>query len=719
MKLSLPGSLPITPAEQTQRGNLVAQRGPNYRPRTHYIDDLGVPHFTNRLIGEVSPYLLQHAHNPVDWYPWGDEAFQRAQRENKPVLLSVGYSTCHWCHVMEQESFEDVSIAERMNSSYVCIKVDRELRPDVDNIYMQAVQAITGRGGWPMTVWLTPDRLPYYAGTYFPPRMGARPGAQLGFFELLERLATLYQEDRERVIQSADQLTQAVRQMLALPRPGEPGEDVVLHRTFRELWREFDEEKAGLGRAPFFPMPPPLDFCLAYFSKYGDQDALKMPTQILRAVARGGIYDHLGGGFHRYSTDDRWLVPHFEKMLYDQAGLVSTYTRAWQMTREPLFQQVVRETCLYVMREMTDVSGAFFAASDADSEGEEGTFFVWTREELIKVLGPEQGKLLARWYGVSEEGNFEGKNVLHTALGLEELAKEAGLKPAVLAARLEEGRAALFEWRKLREWPHVDTKVITSWSASMGESLARAGQVWGEGSWIAAGESALEALVGGGPLARVPGTDVAAYSEDYAACISACITLFEVTSKALWLERAITLQEQMDHIYQDPEGGGYFLTGEGGEALLCREKPVHDGVQVSSNAAAATNLLRLYAWTGREDYRAAARSVFRMSAAYLRQAPRAVVATASGLLRELTGPRTLIITGTPTPGMTEELLRVAGVSVAAVILDPEQESRLASLSPIFWGKSGGGMPTAYVCEGSLCHPPVSTEAELKSLLRAW
>ncbi|MGH7860593.1 MAG: thioredoxin domain-containing protein, partial [Candidatus Binatia bacterium] len=421
-------------------------KGPDYEPRTHHFNADGSPKYVNRLILEKSPYLLQHANNPVNWYPWGDEAFERAEAERKPVLLSIGYSTCHWCHVMEKESFEDEEIAAYMNEHYVSIKVDRERRPDVDGVYMTAVQALTGGGGWPMTVWLTPDRKPYYGGTYFPPRDGDR-GERIGFLTLLRRLNEIYAESPQQVAAQAEQITSHIQRAL-VSAPSEISDAKLVaaaDEAFFRLESSFDGRHGGFGRAPKFPRSVTLEFLLRYHHRTGASKALEMATKTLDEMARGGMYDHVGGGFHRYSTDARWLVPHFEKMLYDNALLTVAYLEGYQATGREDFARVAREILRYVSRGMTSPQGGFHSATDADSEGEEGKFFVWSPKEVEAVLGAKRASWFNAYYGVTEKGNFEhGKTILHVTAPLEEVAKRFGMKPEDFRKELDEAREELY-----------------------------------------------------------------------------------------------------------------------------------------------------------------------------------------------------------------------------------------------------------------------------------
>ena len=431
---------------------------------------------TNRLIDETSPYLLQHAHNPVDWYPWGDEAFERAKKEDKPVFLSIGYSTCHWCHVMERESFEDEEVARILNEHFVSIKVDREQRPDVDAIYMNAVVMTTGSGGWPLSVFLTPEGKPFYGGTYFPPEAAfGRPS----FRRILQSIAKAWKSKREELIQSAGKLTEYLQDSAAPPER-ETLSPAMLDKAFEQLHATFDSANGGFGSAPKFPQPTTLWMLLCYWYRTGNTEALRMVTTTLDALAKGGIHDHIGGGFHRYATDARWLVPHFEKMLYDQALLARVYLQAYQVTGNSLYADVARGIFDYVLRDMSDPAGGFYSAEDADSDGEEGTFYLWNAEQIAAVLDQDQARLFNTYYGVTEEGNFDkGKTILNITSSTEQLAKEFGMSPAGIADTLATGRRKIFEARAKRNRPHRDEKVITAWNGLMISAFAKAaGAEW-------------------------------------------------------------------------------------------------------------------------------------------------------------------------------------------------------------------------------------------------
>jgi len=579
---------------------------------------------TNRLISEKSPYLLQHAHNPVDWYPWGDEAFAKARRENKPIFLSVGYSTCHWCHVMAHESFESAAVAKILNVHFVPVKVDREERPDVDRVYMTYVQATTGGGGWPMSVWLTPDLKPFFGGTYFPPTdKWGRPG----FPTILRRIADAWRNDQKTVIASAESALDYLRGATAMDKAGTAALDAAcFDEAYARIRASYDAECGGFGGAPKFPRPVVPDFLLRYYIRTQEKAALDMVLVTLRKMAEGGMYDHLGSGFHRYSVDARWHVPHFEKMLYDQAQLVNTYLRAYQLTRDPFHARIARETLDYVLRDMTGPDGQFYSAEDADSDipcqpGQhaEGAFYVWTQAEVEALLPGMDGQLFAYRYGVVPDGNvqedphgeFTGKNVLYLAQTLEATAAQFALTATEAEALLAAARRKLFEARKGRPRPHRDDKSITAWNGLMISAFARAYQVLGEAAYLAAARRAAafirQNLVDGktGGLwrrYRDGEAAIAGYADDYAFLIQGLIDLYEAGLDVDLLTWAVALQTRMDNDFRDAEQGGYFSTTGTDQTVLMRMKEEYDGAEPSPNSIAVMNLLRLAQMTEKAAY---------------------------------------------------------------------------------------------------------------------
>ena len=665
---------------------------------------------TNRLESETSPYLLQHAHNPVDWYPWGDDAFARARAEDKPLLLSVGYSACHWCHVMERESFENPDIAAVMNRHFVSVKVDREERPDVDQIYMEAVQSMTGHGGWPMTVFLTPDGVPFYGGTYFPPV--DRHGLP-GFPRLLEAIADAWRSRRSEVIESGQKLTAQLGQGTRLRGSATLLTDEVLFSAFQGLSAQFDEEHGGTGAAPKFPQPMIWEFLLRFWKRTGNPYARRMVHTTLVRMARGGIYDQLGGGFARYSVDERWLVPHFEKMLYDNAQLAALYLHAWLAFGDPVLGRVCEETLDYVLREMTDPAGGFYSAQDADSEGHEGKFFVWTEGEIRKVLGDAAPDALAYW-GVDRGPNFEGQNILY-------LAGEPD------PARIAKARAALFEARERRVHPGRDDKVLASWNGLAALAFAEAGRALGREDYVRAAvrnvEFVLAAMRRDGRLLRTwkgGQAKLLGYLEDHAMVTAALLAVWEATFDRRWLEEARALADDMLRLFWSDEVEGFYDTGADHEQLIVRPRNLFDNAVPCGSSVAIEVLLRLAVLTGDDRYQQKALRALRPIADLMGRHP-------SGFGRFLCahdfylGPRVEIaLVRPPTDGegwapLLEEAFgrylpnRVVAGGVAG-------DTSAPSL-PLLEGREAiGGRPTAYVCRNYACDLPVTDRDGLRQQL---
>jgi uncharacterized protein YyaL (SSP411 family) len=674
----------------------------------------------NRLIHETSPYLLQHAHNPVDWYAWGPEALAAAQAQDKPILLSIGYSACHWCHVMEHESFEDPETARLMNELFVSIKVDREERPDLDSIYMAAVQALSGHGGWPMTVFLTPDGKPFFGGTYFPPE--DRHGLP-GFRRVLTSVAQAYGQRRAEVEETAADLRDYLAQRSSLPGDARALDPAVLDGAFRALAAEYEPQYGGLGDAPKFPQAMAWEFILRYHHRTGNEQAREMLDHTLGAMARGGIYDQLGGGFARYSTDRQWLVPHFEKMLYDNALLSRLYLHAYQLTGEPFYYRIVEETLDYVVREMTGPEGGFYSAQDADSEGEEGKFFVWTPGEIAAVVEPEDERLVARYYAVTEQGNFEHKNILSTPRPLEAVAAELGVPLEAAQAAIERARRALFAAREARVHPGTDTKVLTGWNGLMLRSFAEAARILDRPDYRAVAERNARFIVGtlerDGRLlrtykdgqAKIPG-----FLEDYAFYADGLLTLYEATFDAQWFSAARRLADAMLDHFTDEEGGGFFDTPDDGEELLNRPKDLLESALPSGNAVAAEVLQRLALYTADDRYRAAAERTLVAAGALLRQYANAVGEMLCALDFYLAGPREIAIIGAPAAPDTGALLEVVYsrfrphqiVAVAA----PDDQAAVSAIALLADRPQRHGRATAYVCQNFACQTPVTDPAEL-------
>ncbi|MFQ3580695.1 MAG: thioredoxin domain-containing protein [Chloracidobacterium sp.] len=684
------------------------------------------PQFVNRLISETSPYLLQHAHNPVDWYPWGEEALSRARAEDKPILLSIGYSACHWCHVMEHECFENPEIAALMNELFINIKVDREERPDLDTIYMNAVQIMTGRGGWPLTMFLTPSGEPFYGGTYFPPE---DRGRMPGFPRILRSVADAYRQRREEVTQSIADITAELRRMHEPLGGAGDLSPQLLNDAYRRLATRFDHVHGGFGGAPKFPNSMALSFLLRYWRTTGELHAIEMVELSLDKMASGGIYDHLGGGFHRYSTDDHWLVPHFEKMLYDNALLARTYLEAWQATGKPRYRQVVEETLDYVIREMTAPDGGFYATQDADSEGEEGKFFVWTPAEISTLLGKEDAALVCRYFDVTDEGNFEGtgRTVLSTPLSIEALARLKNLPPEALEAVLARAKAILFEARERRVKPGRDDKRLAAWNGLMLYAFARAAAVLGRDDYRAVAERNAAFVLGtmrrDGILYRshkdgqnkFPG-----YQEDYACYAEGLLALYEATGCVTYFRAARELTDALLAQFDDPQGGALFFTGDRHEQLITRVKDVFDNATPSGNSVAVEVMLRLAVLTGERRYRERAENILRTLSGSLSKMPSGFGQLLGALDFYLASTKEIVIVGPPAAPATlalrqviEETFRPHRV-LALVAPDDAEHGREVALAA--QRVMQDGQPTAYVCQNFTCQSPVTSPEALRSQL---
>lgn len=574
----------------------------------------------NRLAGETSLYLRQHANNPVDWYPWGPEALARARELGRPIFLSVGYSACHWCHVMERESFEDEATAKVMNEHFVCVKVDREERLDLDTIYMNALQVLTREGGgWPLSVFLTPDLTPFYAGTYYPPDDRYAP-QRPSFKRLLAAIHDAWTNRRDHVTEVGRNVTEYLRGMSALGSGDTALSPDLLSNALAALRRSFDPVHGGFGTAPKFPHALELKLILRLGARFGDRAALHVVRHTLEKMARGGMFDQLGGGFARYSVDEKWLVPHFEKMLYDNALLVTAYVEAWQVTRDPFFQQTAEETLKYVADRMTSDGGAFYSAEDADSEGEEGKFYVWSEAELRDVLGAELGDFAVRVWGVTPGGNFEGHNILFRARSDERDAAHFGLTVEAFREKLADVKRKLIAVRSKRVWPGRDEKILTAWNGLMITAFAKAGAAFGNDHYVASATAAVDWCLthlrdGNGRLFRSASADgtakLSGYLEDYAFLADALVSVYEATFTVKYLRAAAELAEVMVKHFADPNGPGFFFVADDHEALIARTKDVHDGSTPSGNAVAVTVLLRLAKLLDRRDYFAKAEATLR------------------------------------------------------------------------------------------------------------
>ena len=682
----------------------------------------------NRLINETSPYLLQHANNPVDWYPWGEEALERARSEDKPILLSIGYSACHWCHVMERESFEDETIAGLMNENFVSIKVDREERPDLDQVYMQAVQMLTGSGGWPMTVFLTPEGKPFYGGTYFPP--DDRQGMP-GFPRLLTSIAEAYSTNRGEVDRVTQQLTTQMSQSNQVPQGTSILTVDILHQAYSSLATNFDYQNGGFGNAPKFPQPMTPEFLLRYYHHGYNPRALELVELTLEKMAYGGIYDQIGGGFHRYSTDPYWLVPHFEKMLYDNALLARLFLHTYLITGRALYRRVVEETLDYVLREMTDPSGGFYSAQDADSEGVEGKFFVWSPGEINAVMGDTDGEVFAGYYGVTAGGNFEGKNILNIRQNPEEFAETKGLTADQLGDIINRGSKALLEVREQRIHPMRDDKVLASWNGLMLRSFAEAAAALGRPDYLAVAIKNAGFLVGSmksdGRLLRTYRDGQAkllGYLEDYSFVIDGLLALYEATFDLRWLEEAVTLADSMIELFWDEGIGGFYDTGSAHETLVVRPRDVFDNAQPCGGSVASDVLLRLAVFTGKRDYSAKAAVPLRSLHQAMSQSPGGTGHWLSALDFYVSPPKEIAVIGPRDDPATQALLdtvfhRFLPNKVVMGVEPPLSPTvgNSGSDIPLLTGRGMvGGLPSAYVCQNYACQLPVTDPAGLAEQL---
>jgi uncharacterized protein YyaL (SSP411 family) len=673
--------------------------------------------FTNHLVHETSPYLKQHVHNPVDWHPWGPEALELARRLDRPIFLSIGYSACHWCHVMAHESFEDPEIGRLLNEHFVSIKVDREERPDLDQIYMNAVMMLTGQGGWPMSMFLTPDLKPFYGGTYFPP--DARYGRP-SFKQVLQALVQAWQTRRAEITQAAADLTHQLQQAGRLESTGGGLESGLIQATANLLSRAFDATFGGFGRAPKFPHSMELRVLLRAWKRFGDDNALHMARVTLDHMAMGGMYDHLGGGFHRYSTDERWLVPHFEKMLYDNALLTVAYLEAHQATGEPFYRDVVEETLGYVLREMTSPEGPFYSTQDADSEGEEGKFFVWSAAEIESVLGPDLADVFMDVYGVTDEGNWEGHNILNRAKTYEQQARLLHLTVPELRRQIDEGKQKLFAVRSRRVRPGRDEKVLTSWNGLMMHALAQAAPVLDNPAYAEAAARAADFILNrmrrrDGQLWRTYSTGAQpklnAYLEDYAFVIDALVSLYEATFATRWLQAALDLTRVMIDQFWDPAEGGFFYTGKDHEELIARSKDPHDSSIPSGNSMAVTALLRLARLTGRTDFQEKAETTLHLFRGLMANSPTAAGQMLTALDYFLGPVQEFAVVGPSKAAETKRVFQAihGGFRPSKVIAwkaPTETAEEIEQLVPLLAGKKPAGVVTTYICQNYTCQAPL-------------
>jgi len=715
----------------------------------------------NRLANEKSPYLLQHAYNPVDWYPWSEEAFEEAKKEDKPVFLSIGYSTCHWCHVMEHESFEDNEIAEMMNKAFVSIKVDREERPDIDGIYMTVCQMLTGSGGWPLTIVMTPEKKPFFAGTYFPKdnRFG-----RTGMKELIPRLNEIWKQKRDDVIRSAEEISSALQSALGM-EPGEALKEDIFNKAFRELKIRFDSEFGGFGSAPKFPTPHNFFFLLRYWKRKNNLEALDMVEKTLLEMRKGGIYDHIGFGFHRYSTDRNWLVPHFEKMLYDQALLSIAFIETFQATGENIYKKVAEEILEYVLRDMTSPDGGFYSAEDADSEGIEGKFYLWTIDELKSILDENDAKLIVEFFNLKKEGNWIDSarldstvksrqvnggstrtNIIHLKKAVDELAKEnpvsgipqsgdnlslpAGQAGSIeLEKRLERIRKILFEKRGKRIHPYKDDKILTDWNSLMMSAFAKASLVFDEKKYLAAAENTADFILNNlrnenGRLLhrfREGEAGLSAAIDDYSFFIAALLDLYEASFNTKYLSLALELNKDMIKHFWDEKSGGFYFTADDSEELLIRQKEIYDGALPSGNSVAMLNLIRISRFTGDTSFEEKASILQKTFSKMIDSSPSAFTQFLAGLDFAFGPSLEIAIVGKRDLEQSNEMLKEITKkflpSKILVFKDIDEDKEIEELVPFTKEfKTMNGKTTVFICENYKCNLPVTEIDDLRKLL---
>ncbi len=700
---------------------------------------------SNRLIHEKSPYLLQHAYNPVDWYAWGPEALEKARKDDKPIFLSIGYSACHWCHVMEHESFEDPLVAQMMNDAFVCIKVDREERPDIDNVYMTVCQMMTGSGGWPLNVILTPDKKPFYAGTYIPKedRYG-RPG----MFSLIPRIKEYWTNKRDDILSSAEQMGEALQQAIGQTHGEEKLDESLLEQGYRSLEQRFDEQHGGFGGAPKFPMPHNLMFLLRYYKRSGEYQALAMVEKTLQAMRQGGMYDQVGFGFHRYSTDSEWLVPHFEKMLYDNALLAMAYTEAYQVTGKEEYANTAKEIFTYILRDMTSPEGGFYSAEDADSEGHEGKFYLWSEEELHSILGKEDGDFVCRVFNTEKEGNFQeeatggflGTNILHLKQPLSEFTTYFKCTEEELVKRWETIRQKLFEVREKRIHPGKDDKILTDWNGLMIAALAKGAQAFNEPKYAEAAKRASDFIFkklshhpltpslikegeqgGGGRLLhryRDGEAGLPSHVDDYSFLIWGLLELYEATFDVKYLKLALDINKDFIQHYWDDKNGGFYFIADDGEDLLVRQKEIYDGAVPSGNSVAMLNLLRLARITADTDSEKKASDISKVFSRQVKQSPPAHTLLLCAMDFAFGPSYEIVIVGNSQAKETKEMIYAFQqhfIPNKVVILKPTEEPDpfITKIAPYTkFQTSLNNKPTAYVCQNFACNQPTTDVVEM-------
>jgi uncharacterized protein YyaL (SSP411 family) len=686
----------------------------------------------NKLAKEKSPYLLQHSDNPVKWYPWCDEAFEKARLEDKPIFLSIGYSTCHWCHVMAHESFEDDKVASLMNESFVSIKVDREERPDIDGIYMTVCQMMTGSGGWPLTIIMTPDKKPFFSGTYFPKtnRFG-----RAGLLDLIPQIRNYWQNNREELLKSAEEVLSA----LMNTTNGKNGEFItveVFHKAFKDFKRMFDSENGGFGHAPKFPTPHNLLFLLRYWKRVESNEALEMVTKTLNEMRKGGIYDQLGYGFHRYSTDERWLVPHFEKMLYDQALLIQAYVEAFQITNNISYQRTSEQILEYILRDMTSSEGGFYSAEDADSEGQEGKFYLWDVDELKEIL-KDDAELFIKVFNCKKDGNWidhaagsaPGTNILHLEESLQRFSKQFEIPEKDIENKMEFARKKLFEVRDRRIHPHKDDKILTDWNGLVISALSKAARVFNKKKYSNAAEMAVKFIEGHLFTKkerllhryRAGESGIPAQIDDYAFLISGLLELYETVYKVEYLKLALRLQEiQLNH-YWDNKNGGFFFTSDDAEKLLIRQKEIYDGAIPSGNSVSLLNLLRLGRITGNSDFEDKAEKLIKAFSVQISKSPTAFSQFLNGVDFAIGPAKEIVVVGNINITDTQKMLNLINkkfIPNKVLLLNDPDNPEITELAGFTKTQNMvKGKSTAYICENYNCKMPINDLDKLEELLK--
>lgn len=672
----------------------------------------------NRLINEKSPYLLEHAYNPVDWYPWGEEAFEAAKKEDKPIFLSIGYSSCHWCHVMRKESFEDESVAQVLNKWFICIKVDREERPDIDHVYMSFSQAMTGKGGWPLSIFMTWEQKPFYAATYIPKENNY---GLLGIIALASTIYEIWEKEKEKILSSSEETVKALEESI-IASSHEELEKRVLLDCYENLVVNYDAEYGGFGKSPKFPTPHSLLFLLRWWNETKNPSILEIVERTLQGMYSGGIFDHIGYGFSRYSVDEKWLVPHFEKMLYDNALLAKVYTEAFIATGRLIYKEIAEKVMEYVIRELKSKEGGVYSAEDADSEGQEGKYYIWTKEEILSVLGDKEGHWFSEIYGVTDEGNFEGKNILNLiGNGYEELMTEA------MRRRLDEARKRLFEVREKRVRPHKDDKILTSWNGLMIGALAYAGRTFQNEKYILAAKDAAEFILSkivnsqGKLLAyyRDGEARLDGYLDSYSFLISGLLELHQATMEDDYLKLSIKYTDEMLKLFLDEKTGDFYLNSKESEKLVVEAKDLYDSALPSGNSVVAMNLMTLYSLTENMKYQAYARRLFESNGKTVREQPSGFTCLLSAFIPYVNGTSSIVIAGNRKDEETKKMLELAYsayLPMTTILIQDQNEEKDKNTLFTTWKEPMNGKSTAYICRNFTCEQGITSIEDFKEKL---